>query len=323
MLSCIANARKSLSSCGGKRLVDFVSSYGHYRSFSNVYNAEDNWKKHWDLMKEMRERGTIGQTSMTIEAPVDTMGATAISNKENVTKESFRFRALIATMLSPQTRDAQTYAAFNNLEELVTTPTSPSDFTATNLLKIPIDIIEAACKPVSFYKTKAINIHKACERIVESNYRYGGKYNLDMAGIPLEYEDMLSYKGVGSKIAILTFSIAWGKDYGICVDTHVHRIANRLRWVRGVQKKNKNKNKNNGNVLEEEDIDIIDTDIDTTSAEKTRLELEKLLPREVWGHVNELLVGFGQTICSAKKPLCYACDLHDQCHWYIKKNRTV
>ena len=153
----------------------------------------------------------------------------------------------------------------------------------------------------------------------------------EVAGIPTCIEDMLSYKGVGPKIAYLTFSIAWGRDEGICVDTHVHRIGNRLRWVGGWPKvavngaKGKAQRKGhvastvaNGDTESAREADTLELPWkNTASPEKTRLQLQKLLPRSHWGKVNELLVGFGQTVCNAKKPMCHACELQSDCAHYM------
>ena len=281
-------------------------------------------------------------------------------------REAFRFGTLVATMLSPQTRDKQTAKAFGNLQSLALAPVQAREqqqqqrgkrsgaafnFTAAALARCSLEDITQACTPVSFYKTKAANILAACERIVGSGYctlhtdGTSGEQTEEPAGIPTDIEDILSYRGVGPKIAYLTFSIAWGLDEGICVDTHVHRIANRLRWVGSpapvtvaVAVKGKSDKKGKGKAVAApaaaaaaaaSDITSADagagaTDQDqastdtalqvlkwkpTASPEKSRLQLQQLLPRSHWGDANELLVGFGQTLCNAKKPLCGMCEL--------------
>jgi len=136
--------------------------------------------------------------------------------------------------------------------------------------------IEAAIQPVSFYKTKAVNLLDASKKCVEL-------YNDD---IPRKIEDLFAFRGVGPKVAYLTFTIAYNETLGICVDTHVHRIANRLGWTT------------------------------TATPEKTRKALEVFLPHEKWSTVNGLLVGFGQTICSAKSPQCSKCSLTASCKYF-------
>jgi len=147
------------------------------------------WPAHWAAIEEMR---------LSRRAPVDLLGATALaygagggaggSSSSPQERASFRFRTLIATMLSPQTKDAQTAQAFNNLEQAVlaaaaaahasTTGTgaSPaafeSGFSATALLTLSLAQVERACAPVSFYKTKAVHILKACAEIDRRKYMY-------------------------------------------------------------------------------------------------------------------------------------------------------
>ena len=251
-----------------------------------------NWKEQWDAIETLRmeSRGL---------APVDSMGAGSLSKTEydtenKVSEESFRFRTLMATMLSPQTKDQQTNDAFHNLLALVLN--KGVEFRASALAKESIETIEQCIRPVSFYKTKARNIHLAARRIDEE---FGDD-------IPEDIDALLGFKGVGPKVAYLTFEIAWGKSEGICVDTHVHRTANRLGWVKtdpihagdGAAKPVAN------------------------GAEKTRKQLEQWLPRERWGSVNELFVGFGQTICSARTPLCEkSCSsvLRSSCLYYKER----
>lgn len=208
-------------------------------------------------------------------AAVDTMGAEALAKKGNFDDSQFRFQTLVATMLSPQTRDQQTDLAFNNLKTLL----GSKPFTASSLASLDVQQIENAISPVSFYKVKSQNLWEASRKCVEL-------YNND---IPRNIDDLLAFKGVGPKIAYLTFSIAYNENLGICVDTHVHRISNRLGWTT------------------------------TATPEKTRKSLEALLPQEKWGEVNNLLVGFGQTICSAKAPQCSKCSLTDSCNYFTKQ----
>jgi len=305
------------------------------------------WPVHWTRIEAMRR---------TRAAPVDVMGATALaygagygaspSAQTAQSRASFRFRTLIATMLSPQTKDAQTAQAFNNLERCAHAVRSGYEgFTAASLLQVPEKDLLEACAPVSFYKTKAAHIRRACEVIEKQAYTYTtahgdgeGEGQLEAAGIPTDVEELLSYAGVGPKIAYLTFSIAWGRDEGICVDTHVHRIANRLRWVGAAPKRQKQKgvisseaNANaNANADAETEAEAeaeaelvgpaaavsASVFVDTSNAEKTRLQLQQLLPRDRWGLVNELLVGFGQTVCRAQAPRCQECSVQETCAWY-------
>ncbi|RWS21993.1 endonuclease III-like protein 1, partial [Leptotrombidium deliense] len=136
-------------------------------------------------------------------------------------------------------------------------------------------------KRVGFWKTKAKNIKKVANILKD-------EYNGD---IPRTLEELLKLPGVGPKMALLAMNSAWNEVAGIAVDTHVHRIANRLAWVRKP----------------------------TKQPEQTRKELESWLPKEYWNDINHDLVGFGQTICSAKNPSCSVC-LNQKICPYTKKN---
>jgi len=211
--------------------------------------------------------------------PIETMGAEPLAAYGGMNKSSveFRFQTLIGTMLSPQTKDEQTSVAFRNLIELV----SPLPLTAENLNQCELSSVVEAISMVSFYKVKAVNIKIAAERCL----------NEHDGDIPTDVDDLLNFRGVGPKIAFLTFTIARGETLGICVDTHVHRIANRLRWV------DTWKTKSNG-------------------PEKTRLQLQSWLDREYWPHVNGKIVAFGQSICAAKAPRCTECELTESCSYF-------
>lgn len=240
-------------------------------------------------------------------APVDSLGATALAYSKvgsrlvPVSKESFRFRTLIATMLSPQTKDQQTGEAYHALVEKVAAEEEGVEFTASTFVKtLSLDDVEQACRPVSFYKTKARNILDAAKRI---NTEFKGD-------LPEHIDDLLTFKGVGPKIGYLTFEIAWGKSEGICVDTHVHRISNRLQFV-------------DTDPIQRNDPSALKAV--ANGPEKTRKALERFLPRERWGDINELFVGFGQTVCSARAPLCEeACSevLRGSCLYYLEKGKA-
>jgi len=231
------------------------------------------WQSQWEKIEAMRAQH---------RAAVDTMGAGALARRGlPVDDREFRFQTLIATMLSPQTRDEQTSLAFDNLVNLV----KPDPLIPKSLLRFSVEEIENAIKPVSFYSAKAPNILEASRNCVEL-------YDDD---IPTDIDDLLKFRGVGPKIAYLTFTIARGITLGICVDTHVHRISNRLGWVDTWTAK-------------------------SNGPERTRKQLESFLPKDYWEDVNGLIVGFGQSICSARGPNCAACALTDSCKYYNDNN---
>ena len=210
------------------------------------------------------------------------------------------FRVLVSCLLSLRTRDEITKAASKRLFDLADTP--------QKILQLDPKQVEKAIYPVAFFRNKTLSLYEISETLI-SHYE---------GNVPARLDQLLKLKGVGRKTANLTLILGHGKP-GICVDTHVHRISNRLRWVNGGVDKSKIKLKSAG--VGEDEGDSNNDVKDTSSAEKTRIELQKIIPQSKWGDVNELLVGFGQTVCSAKKPLCCACNLRSECNWYNNVNR--
>jgi endonuclease-3 len=174
------------------------------------------------------------------------------------------FRILMSTVLSLRTKDQVTDEASERLFAIADTP--------RDLSKIPVRTIEKAIYPVGFYKTKARSIK-----------RIAAELEKDYAGIvPDSIDELLKFKGVGRKTANLVVTLGYGKD-GICVDTHVHRVSNRLGLV------------------------------DTKTPEKTEFALMDVLPRKHWIGYNELLVSFGQRVCKPISPHCSICPLQKKC----------
>ncbi|CRK99955.1 CLUMA_CG013252, isoform A [Clunio marinus] len=155
-------------------------------------------------------------------------------------------------------------------------------FTPVHLAKANLSEMEDILKPVGFYKTKAKNVQKTSQICVD-------EYQGD---IPGTLDGLLKLPGVGPKMAHICMSVAWNIVSGIGVDIHVHRIANRLQWTSKL----------------------------TKDPEKTRMELESWLPFELWGEVNLLLVGFGQTICLPKSPKCDVCLNNKLCPSAFKES---
>jgi endonuclease-3 len=144
--------------------------------------------------------------------------------------------------------------------------------TAEAMLHLSAGQIAKAIYPVGFYRTKATTILDICRTLIE---RYGGQ-------VPDTMEGLLDLKGVGRKTANLVLTMGFQKP-AICVDTHVHRISNRWRYVR------------------------------TKTPEDTEFALRRKLPQAYWMVYNDLLVGFGQNICKPISPLCGPCPLADSC----------
>ena len=174
------------------------------------------------------------------------------------------FHILVSTMISLRTKDEVTSAASERL--LSRAPT------AHKLARLDRKQIAELIYPAGFYNTKAKNLKSMAEVLVS---RYTGR-------VPESMEQLLALPGVGRKTANLVRNLGYGLD-GICVDTHVHRISNRLGWVR------------------------------TKTPEQTESALEEVLPRRHWISINELLVRFGQTVCTPVSPFCSRCPIGQHC----------
>ncbi len=174
------------------------------------------------------------------------------------------FVILISTLLSLRTKDEVTEVATERLFALAQTP--------EEMLKVPQAKIAKAIYPVGFYRVKAKTIHHTCRELID---RFGSK-------VPDNLDDLLSIKGVGRKTANLVITLAYGMD-GICVDTHVHRISNRLGYVV------------------------------TKTPDETEFALRAKLPRRHWIIYNTLLVFFGRKTCKPVSPLCSICPISQYC----------
>jgi endonuclease III len=180
-------------------------------------------------------------------------------------QEDDAFQVLIATMLSAQTRDAVTAAASRRLFRVARTPRTMAKLTTAR--------IQALIYPVSFYRHKAVHVAETCRQLVS---RYRGR-------VPASMSELLTLPGVGRKTANLVLILAHRSAENICVDTHVHRIANRLGWVR------------------------------TRTPEETEHALYAVVPRRWWPLVNLYLVTWGQNVCRPVYPRCGSCAIVDLC----------
>jgi endonuclease-3 len=138
---------------------------------------------------------------------------------------------------------------------------------------VPPKRIEKLIYPVSFYRVKARAVKAASRQILD---RFGGR-------VPDRMEDLLTLPGVGRKTANLVLLLAHASRDNICVDTHVHRISNRLGWVR------------------------------TKTPEQTEQALYRVVPRRFWPRVNLYLVTWGQNVCRPIYPRCRACVVSARC----------
>lgn len=179
-------------------------------------------------------------------------------------REKDPFRVLISTLLSLRTKDEATAKASYALFKRATTPKA--------MLKIPQKEIEKIIYPVGFYKTKALRIRQVCQILLD---RYNSK-------VPDDLELLLELPGVGRKTANLVMTLGYGK-MGICVDIHVHRISNRLGYVK------------------------------TKTPEETEFALREKLPKRYWIVYNDLLVSYGQNHCRPISPFCSTCKIKKFC----------
>ncbi|KAK7003298.1 endonuclease III-like protein 1 [Biomphalaria glabrata] len=217
-------------------------------------------KSSWRPYQWLEQLSNIREMRKSRDAPVDTMGCDVISDSKAPPKD-YRYQVLLSLMLSSQTKDQVTSAAMGRLRE--------HGCNVSNILSTSDDVLGQLIYPAGFWKKKVKYIKQTSEILAN---KYGGD-------IPNSVEELCSLPGVGPKMAHLVMKCAWNTVTGIGVDTHVHRITNRLGWV---QKP-------------------------TKQPEDTRKELEDWLPRSYWSEVNHLLVGFGQQICLPVRPKCDQC----------------
>lgn len=174
------------------------------------------------------------------------------------------FKVLISTILSLRTKDAVTSEATQRLWKLARTPVEMSQLEPT--------VIEKAIYPVAFYRNKARTIIECSRRLViEFESR-----------VPDDLDTLLTFKGVGRKTANLVLVLGY-RIPAMCVDTHVHRISNRLGYIR------------------------------TKNPDESEMELRKKLPKQYWMRYNDLLVAFGQNHCKPISPLCSSCPVEKLC----------
>lgn len=180
--------------------------------------------------------------------------------------DSFKdpYLVLISCILSLRTNDRTTYPATLRMLKLAKTP--------QQMMNVDVKDLEKAIYPVGFYKNKAGQIIELSKIIVE---KYNGK-------VPDSIDELCKFKGVGRKTANLVMTLGFGVP-AICVDVHVHRICNRLGYVK------------------------------TSNPEETEFALREKLPIKYWIPINSLLVTHGQNVCKPIKPMCDNCPVNSYC----------
>lgn len=175
------------------------------------------------------------------------------------------FRILIGTLLSARTQDQTTHEASSRLFRVAPTPAA--------VAALSVRQIERLIFPVGFYRNKARFVKETSAALVA---RFGGQ-------VPRTLEALVTLPGVGRKTANLVLIVAFGSPDSICVDTHVHRIANRLGWVR------------------------------TRDPLETEQALYRVAARRWWPHINRYLVTWGQNVCRPIGPRCAKCAVRPIC----------
>jgi endonuclease-3 len=184
------------------------------------------------------------------------------------------FQILIATILSLRTKDTITAKASKELFSRVDTPES--------ILNLPVKDLEEIIYPVGFYKRKTETIRNICKRLIND---YDGK-------VPDSLEELLSFKGVGRKTANLVITMGYNIP-GICVDVHVARITQRIGIV-------STKGEKEGKIIFQKPDNV-------------EMILREILPKKWWIPINDILVRWGQNICSPISPKCSKCIISDIC----------
>lgn len=179
------------------------------------------------------------------------------------------FTTLIATVLSQRNRDECTYAASERLFAEHSTP--------EKLMSASEDEIDALIRAVNFHRGKAKAIREIARIIHEE---MGGR-------VPDDIEGLMSLPMVGRKTANCVLAYAFGKD-AICVDTHVHRISNRIGLVK------------------------------SKTPDETEEQLKQVVPQDRWRSINELMVRFGQEVCTPLRPKHEACPIREFCDLYLE-----
>jgi endonuclease-3 len=200
----------------------------------------------------------------TLALEIDGLELPAVE-KISDSQEEDPFQILIATMLSARTQDATTLAASTRLFRVARTPRT--------MARLSIRRIERLIYPVSFYRHKARHVKATCRLLVS---RFGGR-------VPSTMEELLTLPGVGRKTANLVLILVFKSLRNICVDTHVHRISNRLGWVR------------------------------TSTPDETEQALYRATANRWWPYLNLYLVTWGQNVCRPIYPRCGACSIEPYC----------
>ncbi|XP_006494170.2 endonuclease III homolog 1, chloroplastic-like isoform X1 [Citrus sinensis] len=248
-----------------------IEELAYNKANGSVVSSEPpaNWEKVLEGIRKMK----------TLE-PVYSLGVDETDS--SLPPKERRFAVLLSALLSSLTKDKVADGALQRLLQ-------NGLHTAEAIDKADEATIKDLIYPVAFYTRKASNMKKIAKICLT-------KYDGD---IPSSLDELLALPGIGPKMANMVMTLGWFNVQGICVDTHVHRICNRLGWVTQPGTKQK-----------------------TSSPEQTREALQRWLPKEEWVRINPLLVGFGQTICTPLRPRCGMCTVSEYCPSAFKESST-
>jgi endonuclease III len=216
------------------------------------------------MMRKVRRAAPVEPVMRALAKAIDGLEMPAVE-KISESQEDDPFQVLIATLLSARTQDATTLAASTRLFDVAHTPAAMAKLTTRQ--------VERLIYPVSFYRHKARHVRATCKILVD---QFAGR-------VPATMEELLTLPGVGRKTANLVLILAFKSHHNICVDTHVHRIANRMGWVR------------------------------TRTPDETEQALYKATESRWWASINLYLVTWGQNVCRPVYPRCRACVLEPFC----------
>lgn len=223
--------------------------------------------------RALAEPDKVERIMQTLAREIDGMDLPAMEKISGEHAED-PFRILIGTLLSARTQDATTHEASNRLFRRARTPKAMAALSAKQ--------IEKLIYPVGFYRNKAKFVKATSQALVE---RFRGR-------VPGTLEELVTLPGVGRKTANLVLILGFRSQHNICVDTHVHRITNRLGWVR------------------------------TPDPEATEHALYAAIEPRWWPYLNLYLVTWGQNVCRPIYPRCEICALVGECP-RIGVNRTA
>ena len=212
----------------------------------------------------MPKAQTVDRVMQTLTRAITGMELPAVE-KISESQAEDPFQILIATLLSARTQDATTHAASTRLFKRARTPRT--------MARLEVKEIEKLIYPVSFYRNKARHVKTCCQMLVDRH----------RSRVPSTMEELTALPGVGRKTANLVMILGFKSGQNICVDTHVHRISNRLGWVR------------------------------TRQPDETEQALYRSTASRWWPYINLYLVTWGQNVCRPVYPRCGDCVIAADC----------